>query len=91
MGGIVRSSGRWVFAGIFLLSFLLWSRRTLLGADARKDSLALVHFRKGEEYALQGDTTRAIEEFKEAVRWNRKLSSAGLPCCFIHFPLFRDL
>lgn len=72
----MRGFCRWIHTGIVFFLFLFFEQRVLLGDDARKDSLALHHFKQGEAYVLQGDTARAIEELKEAVGQDRKLSRA---------------
>ena len=45
-----------------------------MGGDARRDSLAFFHYKLGETYTLQGDTTRAIQAFRETIRWNPRFS-----------------
>ena len=66
----------WIFIGIQFLPSLVYGECTLFYANVREDTLALHHFKKAESYVLQGDTTRAIKEFKETIRRDRKFSNA---------------
>jgi|GEM_PF-1060657 len=62
--------------GIGILSFLFFESSPLFSEVTRKDSLARVLFREGEEYVLKGDTVRAIKAFRRAVLRDRKFARA---------------
>ena len=69
-------------------SFLLFALQSAHGSvDAQKDSLALLHYKRGETFIHQGDTASAILEFKQAIYLNRKLSPAYHRLAQLHLGL----
>ena len=73
--------------GIAFIFVVLLDKGTAFGNNTAKQAEALSYFEKGEALVQQGDTTRAIHQFREALRLNHRLSSAYHRLAQLHIGL----